>query len=127
MARHNVIGTLGENIALRYFYNHGYTLHEKNVSCKYGELDLILKYNKTLHFVEVKSTSLHRKQQMYPDPIERVDHKKLLHIKNSIISWAQKNTFSLEKQDWQCDICIVYIDQKNKKAEVDCIPNIVFP
>jgi putative endonuclease len=48
------IGDRGEEIALRYLLRKGYSLVERNYRTRYGELDLILRHENTLVFVEVK-------------------------------------------------------------------------
>lgn len=49
------IGTLGEKVAIEYLRRNGFTLIDKNVARKTGEIDVIVQKNETLHFVEVKT------------------------------------------------------------------------
>ncbi len=48
-------GTQGEEIAILHLSNKGYTLVEKNFTCKQGEIDIIMMDGTTLVFVEVKT------------------------------------------------------------------------
>ena len=50
-----IIGTDGEDEALRYLRSKGLTLVERNFRCKAGEIDLILREGDTLVFVEVRA------------------------------------------------------------------------
>jgi putative endonuclease len=47
-------GKLGEDIALAFYQNKGFDLLEKNLRDRRGEIDLILKKERLLLFVEVK-------------------------------------------------------------------------
>ena len=49
------IGALGEKVAEEYLKRHGFEFIDRNVVRKTGEIDLIMKKNNVLHFVEVKS------------------------------------------------------------------------
>ena len=49
------LGIQGEKLALNYLKKLGYRFIDRNYSCRFGEIDLILKDKKTLVFVEVKS------------------------------------------------------------------------
>lgn len=48
-------GQLGERIAAEYLRRHGFSILERNVARKTGELDLIAQKAGALHFVEVKA------------------------------------------------------------------------
>lgn len=83
------MGMLGEKIASEYLIKEGYTIIEKNFSCKQGEIDIIAKDNdkKELVFLEVKT----RTNCKYGNPIDAVDKKKQIHIYNSANYYAYKN------------------------------------
>lgn len=53
------IGKIGEELALNHYNRMGFSLLEKNLRYKRGEIDLILAKGKTLLFVEVKYRSQH--------------------------------------------------------------------
>lgn len=65
-------GDWGEDLALRYLAERGYTLVERNYRTRHGELDLILRNGVTLVFVEVKL----RRGRGFGDPIEAVTPRK---------------------------------------------------
>lgn len=65
-------GDHGEDIALQYLSRRGYELVERNYRTRYGEIDLILRQNATLVFVEVKL----RRGAGFGDPIEAVTPRK---------------------------------------------------
>lgn len=70
------LGARGEDLALFYLRKLGYKLLDRNFSCPYGEIDLILLDKKTLVFVEVKT----RFSLRYGNPVEAVTKRKLKSI-----------------------------------------------
>ena len=79
-------GDRGEDLALSYFLRRGYTLVDRNWSCRLGEIDLILQKGETLHFVEVKT----RHTLTYGYPEESITGKKLCHLARAIELYLEK-------------------------------------
>lgn len=48
-------GQIGEDIACKWLENKGFLIVERNYSRKWGEIDIVAKKDKILHFIEVKS------------------------------------------------------------------------
>ncbi len=65
-------GAWGEDLALRYLIQNGYTLIERNYRIRRGEIDLIMRKDEALVFVEVKL----RRGTGYGDPLEAVTPRK---------------------------------------------------
>jgi putative endonuclease len=65
-------GAWGEDLALRYLTRRGYTLVERNYRTRHGEIDLIVRKDDTLVFVEVKL----RRGTGFGDPLEAVTTRK---------------------------------------------------
>ena len=61
-------GAWGEDLALRHLERRGYELVERNYRTRYGEIDLILRKDDVLVFVEVKL----RRGTGFGDPLEAV-------------------------------------------------------
>src|SRR6185369_17021353 len=51
------IGKIGENIASEYLKKLSYSIIERNYLKKWGEIDIIARKDKKIHFVEVKAVS----------------------------------------------------------------------
>ena len=51
------VGQRGEDLAVDYIQNSGYTVLERNYRCKLGEVDIIARDNDTLVFIEVRTRS----------------------------------------------------------------------
>jgi len=65
-------GTWGEDLALRYLIQNGYELVERNYRTRRGEIDLIVRKEDALVFVEVKL----RRGTGFGDPLEAVTPRK---------------------------------------------------
>ncbi|MCA1716322.1 MAG: YraN family protein [Actinobacteria bacterium] len=65
-------GDRGEELALRYLAKKGYEALERNYRTRHGEIDLILRGERALVFVEVKL----RRGTGFGDPLEAVTPKK---------------------------------------------------
>jgi putative endonuclease len=63
------LGDLGEKESLKLLENKGYKLLEKNFRCNLGEVDLIMKKDEELVFVEVRS----RTGTAFGEPYETVN------------------------------------------------------
>ncbi|MDP4089763.1 MAG: YraN family protein [Bacillota bacterium] len=66
------IGNFGEDIALEHLIREGYNLLARNFRSKTGEIDIILKRNNILCFVEVKT----RYNDKFGSPGECINNKK---------------------------------------------------
>lgn len=55
MAKHNELGRQGEELAVRYLVESGYTILERNWRFKHWEVDIICSINGLLVVVEVKT------------------------------------------------------------------------
>ena len=50
-------GDIGENIAIIFLKNNGFSIVDRNYGKPFGEIDIIAKIAGCIHFIEVKSTS----------------------------------------------------------------------
>jgi len=50
------VGDIGEQRAVEYLQHEGFAIVDRNVSSRFGEIDIIAMKNEILHFVEVKSS-----------------------------------------------------------------------
>lgn len=66
------VGTKQESRAAEYLETLGYQILERNFRCRFGEIDLIAKQDKTYAFIEVK----YRTSPVAGDPAGAVDRKK---------------------------------------------------
>ena len=99
-------GKLGEEIASRYIISKGGKIIERNYRTKIGEIDLIVKANNQLVFVEVKS----RNSLNYGYPCEAVNYKKQRKIINVAKYYILNN--SLENIPIRFDVIEIYLKDK---------------
>ena len=101
-------GKLGEEIAQKYLISKGGKILEKNYRTKIGEIDLIVKLNGELVFVEVKS----RSNINYGYPAESVNYNKRRKIVNVAEFYILENC--LHNISIRFDVIEIYL--KNNKV-----------
>ena len=122
------IGQVGEDVACRFLVKHGFSLVERNYQKKWGEIDIIARKGKILHFVEVKTVSRENVKELKNDidsfePEENVHPKKLKRMSRIIQTYLiEKN---IEEGKWQFDVLAVFLDMKNKQARVRVTGNVI--
>lgn len=72
MARNNQVGAWGEAAAGSYLERKGFRILDRSYRSRYGEIDLIVRNDRFLVFVEVKL----RKNANFARAMEYVDHRK---------------------------------------------------
>jgi len=80
------IGQTAEDAARQYLQKQGLTFVEANFTTRLGEIDLIMKDNKTLVFVEVRL----RNNKHYASALESVDFRKQTKLRKAALSYLQK-------------------------------------
>lgn len=131
------IGRLGEDIASKYLENKGFSVIDRNYLKKYGEIDIIAEKARILHFIEVKSVS----REMGPEkeayvssnvsretdsyrPEDNIHEYKLRRLSRTIQSYLVEK-YQKNEPEWVFDAITVEIGEKDKKAKVKFIENIV--
>lgn len=139
MAKHNVTGEIGENIASNFLTNKGFYVVCRNYRKKWGEIDVIAEKDKVLHFVEVKTVSRrsfngHFEQEinnyrpednMHPWKIKRLQRA----IQTYLLENSRKSPYSVKalrgEAEWQFDLICVFLDQERRVAKVKFMENII--
>lgn len=80
------LGRDGESVAASFLKEKGYIILERNFAYRRGEIDIIAKFEETLHFVEVKT----RKSTLYGTPAMTVTALKQQKIFNTAAYYLQK-------------------------------------
>ena len=130
------IGKLGENIACRFLHNKGFRIIARNFWRKWGEIDIVAKKDRIVHFVEVKTvsssfsrTSVDKRENREGNsstgnnyrPEENVHPQKLRRIHRAIQSYLiEQNT----EEDWQIDVVAVSLDVRGREARCRFIQNV---
>jgi len=119
---HNKKGEYAETIALKYLQSQGLTKLQKNFSCKCGEIDLIMKDNEFIVFIEVR----YRKQTQFGHPLETIDYKKQQKIIKTIQYFLMKKP---EYRQYPCRIDAVAINSQTQSGQeqIQWIKNAIQP
>jgi len=117
MNRDNLkIGYLGEKIAQEYLEDRGYFFVEQNYRNKYAEIDLIMKYENKLVFVEVKT----RIGEQFGTPEDALNKNKLGRLTRNADIYAIKKGCNNYRID---AICIV-LDSQNQIKRINHYENV---
>ena len=92
MDRRKGVGSWGEAQAAKYLKKHGYRILERNYSCRFGEIDLIVSDRRFLVFVEVKL----RKSDAFARASEFVDWKKQNRLRTTAELWLSLHETELQ-------------------------------
>lgn len=82
-----ILGIAGEELAVDFLREEGYTILERNFRSSRGELDIIAKKEQVLHFVEVK----YRKDTLHGHPAEFVTPQKINRMMKAIEYYVYRN------------------------------------
>ncbi|MCB1794082.1 MAG: YraN family protein [Candidatus Competibacteraceae bacterium] len=105
-------GSAAEDLACRYLEARGLTLVTRNVRCRGGELDLIMRDGEHLIFVEVRSRSHTR----YGTPAESVTRSKQQRLLRAAALYLQR-----QRLDLPCRFDVVAILQADGEPQVEWI------
>jgi len=87
MARKDVLGRRGEEIAARYLTDHGYRVIARNWRCRSGEIDVIARQGESVVFVEVKT----RSSVAYGHPFEAITLSKAARLRSLAAQWCSES------------------------------------
>jgi|SRR3989344_6165432 len=138
-----IIGKIGEDSACDYLKNRGYLIVERNYLKKWGELDIVAKKDKKIHFVEVKTVSRNLLNQNVIRETPVVEQNSVLSRQNdgyrpedNIHPWKLQRlgraiqSYLLDRDipdevDWQFDVVTVYLDMNKKLSNVFLLEDVV--
>ena len=125
-----ILGDLGEDIACKFLARKGFSVIERNYWRKWGEIDIIVKKDQKIHFIEVKSVSCeiidnvsHETSDKYR-PEDNMHEWKLKRLSRVIQTYLIDKNVSHET-NWQFDVITVYIDQKQLISKVFMLENVI--
>lgn len=120
-----IVGDMGESLVARHLVSKGYSLVERNFSRKCGEIDLIMKKDGIIHFIEVKTISCDFSHETtYPNPADKVDAGKLARF-GRVISVYLLERHNGTDANFQVDVATVLLSQKDKRAKIELIENVL--
>lgn len=117
VARHLLLGQVGEEIAVNWLMNNGYRILDRNWKLKGSyELDIVAFKDNLIHFIEVKT----RDRSVNSNPLAAIDKKKLFHVYRA--GMLYKKYHRLDFDSVMHAISIVY--GSDTDYELKFIPNI---
>ena len=128
MARHNQVGSLGEEIAAEFLKSKGHKVISRNYRKHYGELDIVSRgKDENIHFVEVKTVSYETAPGGVPyetgyRPEENVHPAKVKRLMHTIEAYILEKNIG---DEWQFDVIAVYLNEEAKEARVRWMQNVV--
>ncbi|MFU7516133.1 YraN family protein [Clostridium sp. HCS.1] len=122
MKRYNKdIGSYGEDLAIDYLKNKGYTIVARNFRNRNGEIDLICKYLDIIIFIEVKS----RYSYHFGLPRESVTYfkqKKIIYISKYFLY-----KYKLLNYNCRFDVIEIYFNKNNNSYFIEHIKDAFRP
>ena len=92
MAQHNELGKKGEQLAIDYLLENGYTIVEKNYRFQKAEVDIIAQKENVLAVVEVKT----RSTDYFGNPQDFVNPKKIKLLVSAIDNYVVEKDLDVE-------------------------------
>lgn len=105
------IGDLGEDLACAYLTAQGYTILCRNYVAAHGEIDIIIKKEDLVAFVEVKSRTGFAQAKRFGRPARAVDATKWNHIFLAAKQYLKENEI---KEKLRLDVIEVYLDPDDR-------------
>ncbi|MFV1983851.1 MAG: YraN family protein [Thiohalomonadales bacterium] len=112
------VGNVTEDIACQYLKKNGLILITKNFSQRIGEIDLIMKHENVIVFIEVR----YRKNINYGYPEETVTLKKQKKIKATALLFIAKNSEFRNTQP-RFDVVAMRPDNNGDNMSINWIQN----
>lgn len=104
------IGNKGEEIAIKFLKNKGYTILEKNYKTNLGEIDIIAKDNDTIVFIEVKT----RTSSSFGYPFESINSRKIHKLKNAALTYLKRYNLQLPTR---FDVLSIFLKDNEKQIQ----------
>ena len=123
------IGQIGEDAACTYLENKGFSILDRNYLKKWGEIDVVVKKGKKIHFIEVKSVSRSLEGSVIHETSgyraeDNMHPWKLQRLGRTVQSYLLEKNIP-EEVDWQFDLATVYIDTGKRLSRVFILEDIV--
>jgi putative endonuclease len=87
MARKDVLGRAGEDLAVDYLTAEGYAIIDRNWRCSFGEIDIVARVGRTTVIVEVKT----RSGLGFGHPLDAITPLKLARLRRLAAAWCESS------------------------------------
>lgn len=113
-------GRAGEAAALKYLKRQGYYLVARNYRCRLGEIDLIMKQENKLAFIEVRS----RSSSTFGFPQESIRADKLARLRRIIQYYLGYELKGIWKGTVSIEVVAVTFDSRGRLEKIEHIDEI---
>jgi len=110
------LGNYGEQLAVKFLKNHGYQILATNFRSNKNEIDIIIKDDQEIVFIEVKTRSSITREL----PEYAVNYHKLQNIINAAQQWMTDNNY---QGYWRIDTISIIINFYQKTAQLKWFKN----
>lgn len=121
------IGNIGERTAAEYLRRRGFSIRDRNIGRKTGELDIVAEHDGTLHIVEVKTILCREFPQEDAsrdeyDPSANLHEAKIRRVARTAEWYIAETEWEGE---WQVDAALVWLREHDGLARVHYLPQII--
>ena len=117
MAQHNELGKKGEQLAVDYLLQHGYTIIERNYRFDKAEVDIIAQKKDTLAIIEVKT----RSSIDFGNPQDFVKPKQIQRLVKAVDEYVTVNDLDVEVR-----FDIIAIVKNGNNYEIEHLKNAFY-
>lgn len=110
------LGRAGEEAAAAWLEQRGFVIRERNVTSRYGEIDLVVERNGIIHFVEVKT----RRSQTFGPVSEALSGLKQQRFGHAVQQYCQEHDIA---DSYQCDL--IAVEKKSGRWKIEWYENVV--
>lgn len=114
-----LLGAQAEEEACKFLRKAGYNIKDRNWRRPWGELDIVAKRNKVIHFIEVKAS---RQQVAGFEPFLRANERKMHKVQRTARTWLADHRYGPETE-WQMDIISIII-ASSQKPEIELFEQV---
>lgn len=109
------LGVEGEEAAVQFLKERGYLIRDRNVYCRYGELDVVAELNELLCFVEVRTRTTNR----FGGPALTVMSSKQSRVIKAAIEYLQR----MRVRDRMIRFDVISVVGRGSERRIEHIPN----
>jgi putative endonuclease len=119
MSRKQMIGRWGEKLAENFLVERGYGVLDRNWRSPFGEIDLVVRNETNIIFVEVKT----RTSETFGLPEEAVDSRKQTRLISSAEAYLLVHPDL--NDDWRIDVIAIQKSGNDSAAKIEWFENAV--
>lgn len=105
------VGDFGQKLAKKYLISKGFEVIAQNYYIKGGEIDLIVRKNNKIGFVEVKT----RTNLIYGEPEDAIDVYKLIHLNRAAEVYLKEKKI-MNEVEVEISVIAIKIDKEKRRA-----------